>query len=148
LGARQCVAVPARCRAAHAASGARGRVMEILVLYYSRDGSIAQMARKIARGVEAVAGASARLRTVPPLATRIEREKLPDVPDEGPPYADARDLKECAGLILGSPGYFGNIAAPLKHFLDGTTALWISDALAGKPAAVFSSTGSQHGGQE
>ena len=122
--------------------------MEILVLYYSRDGSVAQMARRIARGVESVSGASARLRTVPPLATRVEQEKLPDVPDEGPPYAEHRDLKECAGLILGSPGYFGNIAAPLKHFLDGTSALWLSGALAGKPAAVFTSTGSQHGGQE
>lgn len=122
--------------------------MEVLVLYYSRDGSIAQMARKIARGVESVAGVSARLRTVPPLATRIEQEKLPEVPDDGPPYADHRDLKECAGLILGSPGHFGNVAAPLKHFLDSTTALWLSGALAGKPAAVFTSTGSLHGGQE
>lgn len=122
--------------------------MEVLVLYYSRDGSVAQMARRIARGVESVSRVSARLRTVPPLATRIEQEKLPDVPDDGPPYAEHRDLKECAGLILGSPGHFGNIAAPLKHFLDGTSALWLSGALAGKPAAVFTSTGSQHGGQE
>jgi NAD(P)H dehydrogenase (quinone) len=122
--------------------------MEILVLYYSRDGSVAQMARRIARGVESVAGVSARLRTVPPLATRVEQEKLPDVPDDGPPYAEQRDLRECAGLILGSPGHFGNIAAPLKHFLDGTTSLWLSGALAGKPAAVFTSTGTQHGGQE
>jgi len=85
---------------------------------------------------------------VPSLATRVEQEKLPEIPDDGPPYVEQRDLKECAGLVLGSPGHFGNIAAPLKHFLDGTTALWLSGALAGKPAAVFTSTGSLHGGQE
>ncbi len=122
--------------------------MEILILYYSRDGSIAQMARRIAHGVESVHGARARLRTVPPLASRVESAKLPEVPDEGPPYAEPQDLKECAGLLLGSPGHFGNMAAPLKHFLDGTSALWLSGALAGKPAAVFTSTGSLHGGQE
>src|ERR1051325_11663652 len=122
--------------------------MEILILYYSRDGSVAQMARRIAHGVESVQDASARLRTVPPLATRIESARLPEVPDEGPPYAEHQDLRDCAGLILGSPGHFGNIAAPLKHFLDGTSALWLSGALAGKPAAVFTSTGPVHRGQE
>jgi NAD(P)H dehydrogenase (quinone) len=123
-------------------------VGEILVLYYSRDGSIAQMARRIARGIESVSGVSARLRTVPPLATRVESGRLAEVPDDGPPYAEQRDLGECDGLVLGSPGHFGNMAAPLKHFLDGTSALWLSGALAGKPAGVFTSTGTQHGGQE
>src|ERR1044071_8736748 len=122
--------------------------MEILILYSSRDGSVAQMARRIAHGVESIHGVSARLRTVPPLASRIESARLPEVPDEGPPYAEHQDLRDCAGLILGSPGHFGNIAAPLKHFLDGTSALWLSGALAGKPAAVFTSTGTLHGGQE
>ena len=123
-------------------------MIEILVLYYSRHGSVAQMARRIARGVESVAGVSARLRTVPPVSAETESAKLPDVPADGPPYATHADLKECAGLILGSPTRFGNMAAPLKYFLDGTSALWLSGALAGKPAAVFTSTGTLHGGQE
>src|ERR1044071_5218483 len=122
--------------------------MEILILYSSRDGSVAQMARRIAHGVESIHGGRARLRTWPPRASRVESARLPEVPEEGPPYAEHQDLRECAGLILGSPGHFGNIAAPLKHFLDGTSALWLSGALVGKPAAVFTSTGSLHGGQE
>lgn len=123
-------------------------MIDILVLYYSRDGSIAKMARSIARGVESVAGAAARVRTVPEVSAATDRPLAREIPDDGPLYAQHRDLKECAGLILGSPGRFGNMAAPLKHFLDSTSALWLSGALAGKPAAVFTSTGSLHGGQE
>ncbi|TXH06161.1 MAG: NAD(P)H:quinone oxidoreductase [Nevskiaceae bacterium] len=120
---------------------------EILVLYYSRNGSVARLARQIARGVESVPGVSARLRTVPPVAPETEKT-LPPVPEDGAPYAQHKDLKECAGLILGSPTRFGNMAAPMKHFLDGTSALWLSGSLAGKPAAVFTSTSTMHGGQE
>lgn len=120
---------------------------EILVLYYSRHGSVAKMARLIARGVESVEGCAARLRTVPPVSADCEKT-APDVPEEGAPYAEHRDLKECAGLILGSPTRFGNMAAPMKYFLDGTSGLWLSGALSGKPAAVFTSTASLHGGQE
>lgn len=119
---------------------------EVLVLYYSRKGSTAAMARHIARGVEA-AGAVARLRTVPAVSTECEAV-APAIPSDGPVYAEARDLYECAGLVLGSPTRFGNMAAPLKYFLDGTAALWMSGALVGKPAAVFTSTNSLHGGQE
>jgi NAD(P)H dehydrogenase (quinone) len=120
---------------------------EILILYYSRQGSTAALARQICRGVEGVAGMRARLRTVPPVATTIERFD-PAVPDDGPPYAIHDDLVECRGLILGSPTRFGNMAAPLKFFLDGTSALWLSGALVDKPAAVFTSTQTIHGGQE
>jgi NAD(P)H dehydrogenase (quinone) len=120
--------------------------VEILVLYYSVGGSVKRMADLIASGVERVAGASARLRTVPRVSTNIGTEKA--VPDEGAPYAELRDLEECAGLALGSPTRFGNMAAPLKHFLDGTSLLWQRGALAGKPACVFTSTASLHGGQE
>ena len=120
---------------------------DILILYYSRHGSVARMARLIARGVESVPGAQARLRTVPPV-TVDHQARGPEVPETGAPYATQRDLQECAGLILGSPTRFGNMAAPLKHFLDETSALWLSGALVGKPAAVFTSTGTQHGGQE
>jgi NAD(P)H dehydrogenase (quinone) len=120
---------------------------EILVLYYSRQGSTAALARQISRGVESVTGMQARLRTVPPVAT-IVAQIAPSVPDEGAPYASLEDLTECVGLILGSPTRFGNMAAPMKHFLDGTSALWLSGALAGKPAAVFTSTQTMHGGQE
>ncbi len=120
---------------------------EILILYYSRQGSTAALARQIARGVDSVPGMQARLRTVPPVATVVE-QTAPSVPEQGPPYASHDDLTECAGLILGSPTRFGNMAAPLKHFLDGTSALWISGALSGKPAAVFTSTQTMHGGQE
>ena len=120
---------------------------EILVLYYSRQGSTAALARHIARGVEAVDGVRARLRTVPAVSavtTRLE----PEVPDSGAPYATHDDLLECGALILGSPTRFGNMAAPLKHFLDGTSALWLAGALVDKPAAVFTSTETLHGGQE
>ena len=120
---------------------------EILVLYYSRQGSTAALARQVCRGVESVAGMRARLRTVAPLTTSIERLD-PEVPDEGPPYATHDDLQSCCGLVLGSPTRFGNMAAPLKHFWDGTSALWLSGALIDKPAGVFTSTQSMHGGQE
>lgn len=120
---------------------------EILVLYYSRQGSTAALARQICRGVESVAGMEAKLRTVPPVAATIERVDAA-VPDHGPPYATHEDLETCAGLVLGSPTRFGNMAAPLKFFLDGTSALWMTGALSGKPAAVFTSTQTLHGGQE
>ena len=120
---------------------------DILVLYYSRQGSTAALARHICRGVESVAGMQARLRTVPPVtATTVPLD--PAIPDAGPPYATHEDLIECQGLLLGSPTRFGNMAAPLKFFLDGTSALWLSGALIDKPAAVFTSTQSLHGGQE
>jgi NAD(P)H dehydrogenase (quinone) len=121
--------------------------IEILVLYYSRYGATAEMARRVARGIESVGGCAARLRTVPPVSPVCEAT-APEIPESGPPYATADDLKECAGLALGSPTRFGNMAAPLKYFLDSTGALWLSGALAGKPAAVFTSTSSMHGGQE
>jgi NAD(P)H dehydrogenase (quinone) len=120
--------------------------MEILVLYYSRGGSVAQLARLVARGVEE-GGAIARLRTVPAVAP-VTQVAAPAVPDDGAPYAELRDLSECAGLVLGSPTRFGNMAAPLKHFLDGTGAEWVGGTLVGKPAACFTSTGTMHGGQE
>jgi NAD(P)H dehydrogenase (quinone) len=120
---------------------------EILVLYYSRQGSTAALARQVCRGVEAVAGMQARLRTVAPVAVTTGRVD-PPVPNEGPPYAEHDDLVQCCGLILGSPTRFGNMAAPVKFFLDGTSALWLSGALVGKPAGVFTSTESLHGGQE
>ena len=122
-------------------------MIEILVLYYSRHGSVAQMAHYIARGIEQVPDCSARIRTVPPVSTVCEATENP-VPDSGPPYATPGDLRTCAGLALGSPTRFGNMAAPLKYFLDGTGDLWLSGALAGKPAGVFTSTASLHGGQE
>jgi len=121
-------------------------VNDILVLYYSRNGSVAAMAREICRGVEA-AGAIARLRTVPPVSTVTEATQ-PDIPDDGPIYVSHDDLRACSGLILGSPTRFGNMAAPLKYFLDTTSGPWLAGALAGKPAAVFTSTSTQHGGQE
>ncbi len=121
-------------------------MIEVLVLYYSRKGSTLAMARQVARGVES-AGAVARLRTVPAVSADCEAT-APAVPTEGAPYAEARDLAECAGLVLGSPTRFGNMAAPLKYFLDGTSGLWLSGTMVGKPAAVFTSTGSMHGGQE
>src|ERR1700728_1536123 len=120
---------------------------EILILYYSRQGSTAALARHVGRGVESVRGMQARLRTVPAVSAATERA-LPLVPEAGPPYATREDLSQCCGLILGSPTRFGNMAAPLKFFLDGTSALWISGALVGKPAAVFTSTQTLHGGQE
>ena len=120
---------------------------EILVLYYSAGGSVREMAQLVARGIHRVAGASARLRTVPPVAPRTQVAE-PPVPDEGAPYVELADLEQCAGLALGSPTRFGNMAAPLKYFLDTTGALWAKGALVGKPAAVFTSTASLHGGQE
>ncbi|HKK04859.1 MAG TPA: NAD(P)H:quinone oxidoreductase [Gammaproteobacteria bacterium] len=120
---------------------------EILILYYSRYGATAGMAHSIARGVEEVPGAQARLRTVPPVSTVCEAV-AEDIPDEGPPYATLDDLQSCDALALGSPTRFGNMAAPMKYFLDSTSPLWLSGALVGKPAAVFTSTSSLHGGQE
>ena len=120
---------------------------EILVLYYSRYGATAEMARHIAQGIDAVDDCSARIRTVPPVSTVCEAT-ADDIPAAGPPYATLDDLQECAGLALGSPTRFGNMAAPLKYFIDSTSSLWLSGALAGKPAAVFTSTSSLHGGQE
>ncbi|MCW5580135.1 MAG: NAD(P)H:quinone oxidoreductase [Luteimonas sp.] len=120
---------------------------DILVLYYSRNGSVARLARQIARGVGEVPGMAARLRTVPPVAA-VTATAAPPVPEDGAPYVEAADLAECAGLLLGSPTRFGNMAAPLKHFIDGLGAEWASGTLAGKPAAVFTSTATMHGGQE
>ena len=119
---------------------------EILVLYYSRNGAVANLARQVARGVEE-SGALVRLRTVPPVAA-ITQQAAPPVPDEGAPYVTRQDLAECSGLLLGSPTRFGNMAAPLKHFLDGLGAEWVSGTLVGKPAAVFTATSTMHGGQE
>jgi len=120
---------------------------EILVVYYSRHGGTAELARHIARGVESVAGAQATLRTVPPVSASNEAAPKP-VPDAGPPYATLADLLRADGLIIGSPTRFGNMAAPLKYFLDGTSSLWLSGGMAGKPAAAFTSTRTQHGGNE
>ncbi|MGH8122488.1 MAG: NAD(P)H-dependent oxidoreductase, partial [Rudaea sp.] len=120
---------------------------EILIVYYSRTGNVAQLARTVARGVEEVPGMRARLRSVPPVAP-VTATAMPPVPEEGAPYATLDDLRECAGLILGSPTRFGTMAAPLKHFLDSTVAEWVSGTLVGKPAAAFTSTGTMHGGQE
>ncbi|GAC1455237.1 MAG: NAD(P)H:quinone oxidoreductase [Steroidobacteraceae bacterium] len=120
---------------------------EVLVLYYSRTGATAELARQVCRGVEAVSGAMARLRTVPAVAAVSEAPARP-VPADGPPYASLDDLREVQGLVMGSPTRFGNMAAPLKYFLDGTAALWLPGALAGKPAGVFTSTQTLHGGQE
>lgn len=120
---------------------------EILVLYYSRQGATARMAQLIARGIEEVPGMQARLRTVPPVSPTCEAVE-PAIPDQGAPYATLEDLRDCDALALGSPTRFGNMAAPLKHFIDSTSPVWISGTLIGKPAAVFTSTGSLHGGQE
>ncbi|WP_226702479.1 NAD(P)H:quinone oxidoreductase [Microbulbifer elongatus] len=118
----------------------------VLILYYSRGGTTAAMAAELARGVEQ-SGLSARLRTVPPVSPETEAS-LPPVPDSGAPYCTADDLRHCAGLLLGSPTRFGNMAAPLRYFLDQTSDMWLDGSLTGKPAAVFTSTGSLHGGQE
>jgi NAD(P)H dehydrogenase (quinone) len=120
---------------------------EILIVYYSRNGSVAQLARMVARGVEEIPGMRARLRSVPAVAAVTQTAQPPE-PAEGAPYATLADLRECAGLIFGSPTRFGNMAAPLKHFLDSTVAEWASGALVGKPAAMFTSTATMHGGQE
>lgn len=119
----------------------------VLVLYYSRNGSTLAMAQQIARGVEQINGIEARLRTVPAVSTVIEATEAA-IPDSGAIYCNEDDLKHCAGLILGSPTRFGNMAAPMKYFLDGTSGLWLNGDLINKPAAVFTSTSSLHGGQE
>ena len=120
---------------------------EILVLYYSRHGAVREMARAVARGIEEIPGATARLRTVPEVSA-LPESVAAAVPEDGPPYCDLADLEQCDGLALGSPTRFGNMAAPMKHFLDTTSAVWIKGSLAGKPAAVFTSSSTIHGGQE
>jgi len=120
---------------------------DVLVLYYSRYGAVRDMARWIAHGVERVDGMRARLRTVPKVSA-VSEAVAPEVPDSGAPYCELADLEACAGLALGSPTRFGNMAAPMKYFWDGTAELWLRGALSGKPAAVFSSSSSLHGGQE
>lgn len=121
--------------------------IELLVLYYSRHGSVAKLARQIVRGIEQQPGVTARLRTVPPISVGPAQDSVP-IPESGPPYVELRDLEECAGLALGSPVRFGNMAASMKHFLDSTSPLWLSGALVSKPAAVFTSSSTHHGGQE
>jgi NAD(P)H dehydrogenase (quinone) len=121
--------------------------LSILVLYYSRHGATRKLAEFIAQGIDNVDGCEARLRTVPAVSTVVEATE-PDIPAHGAPYVELRDLEECAGLALGSPTRFGNMAAAMKYFLDGTSAQWLSGTLTGKPACVFTSTGSLHGGQE
>jgi NAD(P)H dehydrogenase (quinone) len=120
---------------------------DILVLYYSYAGAVREMAQLVARGVEGVAGCAARVRTVPRVSAAAGPAG-PAVPESGAPYAEVKDLEECIGIALGSPTRFGNMAAPMKHFWDATGELWLKGALAGKPAALFTSTGSLHGGQE
>ena len=120
---------------------------EILVLYYSQGGAVKEMAQLIARGIESVSGAKARIRTVPKVSANCEATE-PDIPASGDPYCELQDLEECIGIALGSPTRFGNMAAPMKYFLDGTAGLWLKGALVGKPACVFTSTGSTHGGNE
>lgn len=120
---------------------------EILILFYSQYGATRQMAQLIARGVEQVDGARARLRTVPKISAVCETTE-PDIPESGAPYVELRDLEECIGLALGSPTRFGNMASAMKYFWDGTGGLWMKHALVGKPAALFTSTGTMHGGQE
>jgi len=121
--------------------------LSILILYYSRHGSTRKMAELIAQGVESVAGCDARLRTVPAVST-VAEASAPDIPAEGPPYVELADLEECAGLALGSPTRFGNMASAMKYFWDGTATQWLAGSLADKPACVFTSTSSMHGGQE
>ncbi len=130
-----------------ATGGQRRAGARILVCYYSRYGATRQMAEHLARGVEQVEGAESVLRTVPSVS-RLCEAVAPEIPAQGPPYATKDDLRDCDGLALGSPTRFGNMAAPMKHFLDDTADLWLSGTLAGRPAAVFTSTGSLHGGQE
>jgi NAD(P)H dehydrogenase (quinone) len=120
---------------------------EILVLYYSQGGSVREMANLVARGVESVKDVKARIRTVPRVSAVSEATEA-DIPESGAPYAELKDLEECVGLAMGSPTRYGNMAAALKYFLDGTVSLWLKGSLIGKPAAVFTSTGSMHGGQE
>jgi NAD(P)H dehydrogenase (quinone) len=123
-------------------------MVEVLVVYYSRYGSTAELARHVARGVESVGTASATLRTVPAVGTGLESGVTPAVPADGPPYATLEELRRADALILGSPTRFGNMAAPLKYFIDSTSSLWVDGGLAGKPAAVFTATQTLHGGQE
>lgn len=120
---------------------------EILILYYSQGGAVRDMANLIAHGIESVPNAKARIRTVPKVSANCEATE-PEIPASGAPYAELKDLEECVGLALGSPTRFGNMAAPMKYFLDGTAGLWLKGTLIGKPAAVFTSTGSMHGGNE
>lgn len=122
-------------------------MVKILIIYYSRNGSTLKMAQQIARGVGSVTGAEAILRTVPEVSA-VCAKVADSIPTDGAPYATLQELESCDGLALGSPTHFGNMAAPLKHFIDGTTAMWFTGALSGKPAGVFTSTGSMHGGQE
>jgi NAD(P)H dehydrogenase (quinone) len=139
--------MPQRLRLARRHQESRRMNHDILVLYYSRTGSTAQLARLVARGIEEVPGMRARLRQVPPVAPVTEIAQPPE-PDEGAPYVQKHDLLECIGLAMGSPTRFGNMAAPLKYFLDSTGVEWANGALVGKPAALFTSTSSMHGGQE
>ena len=120
---------------------------DILIVYYTRNGATGELARHVGRGVESVPGCAAKLRTVPPVSAENERP-VKAVPETGAPYATLDDLRRCDGLLLGSPTRFGNMAAPLKYFLDGTSSLWLDGSMAGKPAAVFSSSQTLHGGQE
>ena len=120
---------------------------EILVLYFSRGGSVARLARHVARGVGEVDGMSARVRSVPPVAS-VTQTAAPPVPDDGAPYVEPRDVAECIGYAIGTPTRFGNMAAPVKHWFDGLTAEWTSGTMVGKPAATFTSTATMHGGQE
>lgn len=120
---------------------------EILVLYYSQGGAVREMAQLIARGIESIVGIKARIRTVPKVSANCEATE-PDIPSSGDPYVELSDLEECIGLALGSPSRFGNMAAPMKYFLDGTAGLWLKGSLIGKPASVFTSSGSMHGGNE
>ncbi|MEN8259192.1 MAG: NAD(P)H:quinone oxidoreductase [Pseudomonadota bacterium] len=122
-------------------------MVEILVLYYSRYGATAEMANQIGRGVEEVPGATAKIRTVPAVSSVCEATE-DSIPEDGPPYGSIDDLKQCDGLALGSPTHFGNMSAPLKYFIDNTSEIWFSGALSGKPAGVFTSTSSMHGGHE
>ncbi|MBQ5938461.1 MULTISPECIES: NAD(P)H:quinone oxidoreductase [unclassified Massilia] len=123
------------------------RNLTILVLYYSRHGATRKLAELIAQGIDSIPGAEARLRTVPAVSTVAEATE-PDIPANGAPYVELEDLADCAGLALGSPTRFGNMASAMKYFLDGTATEWVNGTLSGKPAVVFTSTGSLHGGQE
>lgn len=120
---------------------------DILLIYYSRHGSIAEMATHISQAVESINGCNAIIRCLPDVSSNYQQTE-PPVPDSGPPYASIEDMKQCDGLILGSPAYFGNMAAEMKYFLDQTSPLWLSGAMIGKPGAVFTSSSSMHGGQE
>ena len=122
-------------------------MLKILVLYYSQNGSVLNLAREMAKGIDSVAGCEAVLRTVPKVSTVCE-QIADSIPDSGAPYVSIEDLRECAGLAMGSPTRFGNMAAAMKYFLDGTSGVWLSGDLIGKPACVFTSSSSMHGGQE